>query len=286
MARCFRPCQRLFWIKYFVFVVNFLVWVFGLVSLAVGLWANFDNRAPSTLLDRLPVVPALLLVVIGVVSFCVGLFGWLGALRENMCLIRTFCVLSSVLFVGEVVSGIVMFMLMDQIKATITSYLIAAVVTYQDDELVQEFLDYVQQKLECCGGTGYHDWEKNVAFSCSSSSSLLRCSVPLSCCTQPTGIHCGLQVRLNQGAFTGDIIHTSGCTDLILQTFKGRLFHISILAFAIGVFEVLCVIMAIILLHDISIVRHHSVQMLSMTLPAQDTGAAENVHFFPAVTGL
>lgn len=48
---------------------------------------------------------------------------------------------------GEVVSGILMFMLMDQIKATITSYLIAAVVTYQDDELVQEFLDYVQQKV-------------------------------------------------------------------------------------------------------------------------------------------
>jgi len=40
-----------------------------------------------------------------------------------------------------------------------------------------------------------------------------------------------------KGALTGDIIHTSGCTDLILQTFKGRLFHISILAFAIGVFE-------------------------------------------------
>lgn len=58
-----------------------------------------------------------------------------------------FCVLSSVLFVGEVVSGILLFMLMDRIKATITFYLIAAVVTYQDDELVQEFLDYVQQKV-------------------------------------------------------------------------------------------------------------------------------------------
>ena len=63
--------------------------MFGLLSLAVGLWANFDNKVPSSLLDRLPVVPALLLVVIGVVSFCVGLFGWLGSLRENMCLIRT-----------------------------------------------------------------------------------------------------------------------------------------------------------------------------------------------------
>lgn len=59
-------------------------------------------------------------------------------------------------------------------------------------------VSYSLFQLECCGGTGYHDWEKNVAFSCSSSSSLLRCSVPLSCCTQPTGIHCGLQVRLNQ----------------------------------------------------------------------------------------
>ena len=44
--------------------------------------------------------------------------------------------------------------------------------------------------------------------------------------------------------------------------------------------------MAIILLHDISVMRQHSVEMVSRTLPAQDTSTTENVHFFPAVTGL
>lgn len=40
-----------------------------------------------------------------------------------------------------------MFILMDQIKAMIASYLNTAVTTYQEDEIVQEFLDYIQQKV-------------------------------------------------------------------------------------------------------------------------------------------
>lgn len=64
--------------------------------------------------------------------------------------------------------------------------------------MISAILFVYYSKLECCGGTGYQDWERNVIFSCSSSSTLLRCSVPSSCCTQSTGIHCGLQARLRQ----------------------------------------------------------------------------------------
>lgn len=50
-----------------------------------------------------------------------------------------------------------MFILMDQIKAMIASYLNTAVTTYQEDEIVQEFLDYIQQKvaIQSCDKKGY-----------------------------------------------------------------------------------------------------------------------------------
>lgn len=266
-----------------MFVINFLIWVLGFVATALGIWANVDNQVPLSLLDRLPIVPALLLLVVGLISFSVGFIGWLGALRENSCLIRTFCIVSSVLFVGEIVSGVLMFILMDQIKAMIASYLNTAVTTYQEDEIVQEFLDYIQQKLECCGGTGYQDWERNVIFSCSSSSTLLRCSVPSSCCTQSTGIHCGLQARLRQGGMAAGGIHTNGCTDLIFEAFKTRLFHVCILTFSVGVCEVVCVVMAVVLLHDISSLQQLTPATLS--LPNLER-TIDCVQFFPTVTGL
>lgn len=39
-------------------------------------------------LDQLPVVPAFVLAVVGAAGVSVGFVGWLGAVRENMCLLK------------------------------------------------------------------------------------------------------------------------------------------------------------------------------------------------------
>lgn len=106
----------------------------------------------------------------------------------------------------------------------------------EDDSVIFLFVYY--SKLECCGGTGYQDWERNVIFSCSSSSTLLQCSVPSSCCTQSTGIHCGLQARLSQVNVFNDYIHFLKAENTAEVTFAGhdscRLFNCTVCIFTIG----------------------------------------------------
>jgi len=58
-----------------------------------------------------------------------------------------FCVISSILFLSEIVSGILMFTLMDHVRGTISSHIKQAIVDYQRNERLQDFIDYVQRKV-------------------------------------------------------------------------------------------------------------------------------------------
>ena len=51
------------------------------------------------------------------------------------------------LFLCEIVGGILMFALMDHVRSTITSHIKQAIVSYQTNERLQDFIDYVQRKV-------------------------------------------------------------------------------------------------------------------------------------------
>jgi len=56
-------------------------------------------------------------------------------------------VLASILFLCEIVGGILMFTLMDYVHGTIVSHIKQAIVSYQQNERLQDFIDYVQRKV-------------------------------------------------------------------------------------------------------------------------------------------
>uniref|UniRef100_A0A8C0TXP7 Tetraspanin n=6 Tax=Carnivora TaxID=33554 RepID=A0A8C0TXP7_CANLF len=79
------------WYKYLLFSYNIVFWLAGVVFLGVGLWAWSEKGVLSDLtkVTRLHGIdPVVLVLMVGVVMFTLGFAGCVGALRENICLLK------------------------------------------------------------------------------------------------------------------------------------------------------------------------------------------------------
>ena len=75
-------------LKYFVFVFNFIAAIIGLSLLACGLYVYISYYEPITEPLDLLVNVGLLMFCVGTVATVVALLGAIGALRDDMCLLK------------------------------------------------------------------------------------------------------------------------------------------------------------------------------------------------------
>lgn len=205
-------------IKYLVFGFNVIFWLLGGVMLAIGLWAWTEKDMFQNLgkLSQIPLDPALLLIIAGLLVFVIGFTGCIGALRENTGLLLVYCICVGLIFFCELAAGIIIFVYKDWVKDQVKSQLKTMIVQYRDDPDLQNLIDWVQEEwLKCCGVEGYKDWDLNIYFNCSSPSREA-CGVPFSCCKPvPNEViknwQCGYDTRMSNAP--SDVIYTSGCID-------------------------------------------------------------------------
>uniref|UniRef100_A0A4W5QFP2 Tetraspanin n=1 Tax=Hucho hucho TaxID=62062 RepID=A0A4W5QFP2_9TELE len=150
------------WIRYFLFFFSFLFWVFSLLIVAIGVYAKVQ-KATDTVRDTFLIDPAVILIVVGVVMFFVTFCGCIGALRENIHLLKT-------------------------TRDALGKFVNKAIVHYRDDLDLQNLMDYIQREFKCCGWNNHTDWSWNLYFNCTQGNpSSERCAVPYSCCTPVPG---------------------------------------------------------------------------------------------------
>ncbi|KAI5641019.1 tetraspanin family domain-containing protein [Phthorimaea operculella] len=80
-------------VKYMIFVLNFIFWLFGGLLIGVGLYAFIDKWQATGLIKLDTVYDvmlniSLLIALLGGVVFIVSFAGCVGALRENTCLLK------------------------------------------------------------------------------------------------------------------------------------------------------------------------------------------------------
>ncbi|XP_065535411.1 tetraspanin-33 isoform X2 [Lathamus discolor] len=74
-------------VKFVLFFFNMLFWVISMVMVAVGVYAWLLKHAEATM-ACLVVDPAILLIVVGVLTFLIAFCGCIGSLRENIVLLQ------------------------------------------------------------------------------------------------------------------------------------------------------------------------------------------------------
>jgi len=254
-------------VKYTMFFFNFIFWILGLLLMGIGIYAIMDRWSSGeafkleTIFDVIFNI-GFLLVLVGFVVFIVSFAGCIGALRENMCLLRFYSLCLLVFFLAEMTLIALGFIYPNKVSEILETKLSQrAIESYRDDLDFQNIIDLVQQDLECCGMTGslpdgsdgYRDWSKNEYFNCTKTKeenpSVERCGVPYSCCRQDkeelVNLMCGFDVQSEKDKLKViEKIHTRGCIPTIQSIINNNIYTVGGVAIGIALSQLLVIWLA------------------------------------------
>jgi len=167
-------------IKYTLFLTNFIVFVLGLVTLGFGIWILVDEPSFLKLFDDAQTVlndnnidtsgfdlglyagaPVILIVVAVIVSL-IAFFGCFGALKESRCLLITYFVILLAIFIAAIVGAVLIFQ--GNFENEIKEPLEESIKYYKEnpetdsDKTYKAMWDTVQGELRCCGINNVSDW--------------------------------------------------------------------------------------------------------------------------------
>ncbi|KAM4739853.1 tetraspanin-33 isoform 3-T3 [Anableps anableps] len=214
-------------IKYTLFIFCYCFWVVSAVLIAVGIYAKVAKE--KDVVDTLTVDPALLLIVVGSLMFLITFLGCFGALRNATCLLKMFLVILGVVFLLQIAAGAVGYVFTDMVMERTEKLMMKAVVRYREDQDLENAIDFIQRKFQCCGVEEYKDWSHNVYFECSESNpSLEVCGVPFSCCIHlenqtVLNTMCGYGMQQEQEGSAREHIFTTGCLEKIIMWAQNNL---------------------------------------------------------------
>ncbi|CAJ0921498.1 unnamed protein product, partial [Mesorhabditis belari] len=237
-------------LKWISFMFNFLfVWV-GVSLLALGIYLHVKDPRPIVEWIDIVLNPAIFIALLGFLVGFISLLGALGALRDNISLLKIFAICVFFCYICIVVLTFGTFVLFftdtsDGVSAH--SIMMQSVKKYHSNRNLADFVDYVQEQMECCGvssiSAGYRDWALSPQFNCTPSNPYPeKCGVPFSCCrksviSEAAGSTNPLQPAMRslecwRNALTKrppDIeadIHTRGCVQPLRTLFETHAVHI------------------------------------------------------------
>ncbi|EYB94509.1 hypothetical protein Y032_0170g236 [Ancylostoma ceylanicum] len=176
-------------LKWIIFLTNFFVFLSGVGVFALGVYLFIKDFGDVKLVDII-LNPAILLGIIGCSISVVSLIGSVGALRDNIFLLKTFAICVFFCYIVIVVATCLLFILFysDSTEGfSAHTVLVYAIKNYHTNRNLAEIVDSLQENLECCGvssaAQGYRDWNLSYQFNCSTSNPQPeKCGVPFSCC--------------------------------------------------------------------------------------------------------
>ncbi|TNM99391.1 hypothetical protein fugu_012424 [Takifugu bimaculatus] len=142
--------------KYLMFSYNIIFWLAGAAFIAIGFWAWSEK---GILRDLTQVTqlhgfdPVWLVLLVGGVTFTLGFAGCVGALRENICLLKFFSGLIGLIFVLEMTVAVLAIVFQSQVREWINEFFIVNIRAYRDDIDLQNLIDSLQKMP---------DWEKHI----------------------------------------------------------------------------------------------------------------------------
>ncbi|XP_051953995.1 leukocyte surface antigen CD53 [Xyrauchen texanus] len=162
-------------LKYTMCVVNFIFFICGATIFGLGIYLMTSSRFASLLPSLQALNIANTLFITGIIISCVSFLGFLGALKENRCLLISFFILLFILMLAELAAACLLLMYERHIDKFIKDDLKASLDKYKEDMArnVTNDWDTVQKGLKCCGIESHIDWKASVPPSCCSSDQCL-----------------------------------------------------------------------------------------------------------------
>lgn len=156
-------------LKYIMCVVNFIFFICGAAIFGMGIYLMTFSR-----LSLLPSLQAMsianTLFITGIIITCVSFLGFLGALKENRCLLISFFLLLFILMLAELAAACIMLMYETKIEsfiqADLEKGLEASLNSRRHHNTTTDDWDRVQETFHCCGIKNATDWKGYIPQSC------------------------------------------------------------------------------------------------------------------------
>jgi len=187
-------------VKYLVFVFNLLFALTGLAILCVGAIIQSSYHHYSTFVGASFWSAPILMIIVGGVVFIIAFLGCCGALKENSCMVLTFCILLVVIFLCEVGIGIAGYVKHGQLEGILETGFNKTMAEYSKNE---EAWDLVQKEMHCCGIKGPADYQQVFH----------NMTLPNSCC---------IKFAPNSSVCTQQNAIQEGCMPIMLHFFESK----------------------------------------------------------------
>ncbi len=220
-------------VKYLIFLFNLLFFISGCAILALGIVLHVREGGFATLLPSLPFLNAAnLCIAAGIIVMFVAFLGCCGAIKENTCMLLLFFCFLLLIFLLEIVAGIVGFIYREQVETSVTDDLIVGLNLYgkEGEEGLTSAWDRLQTELKCCGIDGATDWGQNATMFTGS-------ETPDSCCVNRED-GCGKEASEK---------FNKGCKKQLIDDLTQYIYYIAAGGVAIGVFQILGMIFSMVL---------------------------------------
>lgn len=215
-----------------LFIINFIVWVVGIVLIGVGAYAMVEASKYSVIFgdeDTLTSVAGFT-VGVGVIIFLIGFFGCCGAFKKNGCLLKIYFAFVLLIILLEVIAGILSFVYKDDLIDAVEDGILHSIEEYNGDQknAFVQAVDELQEQFDCCGANGPKDWDMaNNTFT----------GFPKSCCVDAN-------TDCNAGPYTSSNIKQDGCVEGMQTWVEGNYLMVGGVCIGLLVFEVLALVFA------------------------------------------
>ncbi|KAA0717002.1 CD53 Cell surface glycoprotein [Triplophysa tibetana] len=161
-------------LKYTMCVVNLIFFICGAAIFGLGIYLMTTSKFAALLPSLEAMNIANTLFIAGIIITCVSFLGFLGALKENRCLLISFFVLLFILMLVELAVACALLMFETQVDKYITSDLNSSLDTSltqrQQNNNTKDDWDIVHNTFHCCGINNSSDWTSGIPESCCMSS--------------------------------------------------------------------------------------------------------------------
>ncbi|XP_031704439.1 CD82 antigen-like [Anarrhichthys ocellatus] len=164
--------------KYFLFLFNLIFFLCGAVIMGFGLWLLLDNQSFIVVLSNSTTVKLACYILIGVGAFSMlmGFLGCLGAIYEIRCLLGLYFTCLVLILIAQVAAGTLIYFQKDVLNEEMAKIVIKVLDGYRgNNSTTEQAWDFIQRNMDCCGWTGYLDWNGNMVI-VNSSQLLFPCS--------------------------------------------------------------------------------------------------------------
>jgi tetraspanin-1 len=162
------PLIKAHHLKYLLLGFNFFLTVLGLVLLSLSIWVLVDPafwEFESALdVDHFPAV-CIMLIVSSIVILVVGFLGCFGAATEKRWILVMYIGIFGVVFLLELAAVVIMWSApySKTIQGELEKQLEHQINDRSNGDASRKFMDFIQNYLECCGATSFHDYKGEPA---------------------------------------------------------------------------------------------------------------------------